>query len=556
LTREATAWVVDQKAGLLVTNAHVGIQFDAATKQGGHLVVHAPSADAKLLQIDRVQIHPGYQAFAQLWAKFEPVEQPSASQVSQVPLGDAGCDVALLHVANPEGLAPALKLADTDTLNKLEGGEPIGYVGYPAENLFLDGYTIDDPTPALQMGHLIHVTDYFGVADGPIQERLLVSHSAPMTGGASGSPLLNRRGEVIAVNSGGNYIFVGPVEKVPRIPSAAMINYGQRIDLVRELLTNTAEQQLAAHERAWQAGIAKHFRPGRPTERSALVASLVDTFKSALAPTFEYQATAAYLPGLTSVALDKVAGAKLPTWRRQLALDTPGIYMIAAISDGQAPLHLVVTEPLADKKTQDHAGINPAGHPNVSFIFLGAAATETVNVSAVSESDVSNVYLSALRGDRTRLSVDDLHQKLVAAWLDGLASPTQRYAAVELSASRISDSLPPPATADTPSTKEFTLSKLPADRYLLTMVTANGDSIGLLATAFSNDKYEATGSCLSHPFFLVEDGAIEGVLMRSTQGTNSIDYEVRLYRAAPAPATQQPAIQAPATETPTAPAGK
>jgi Trypsin-like peptidase domain/FHA domain len=537
LTREATAWVVDQKAGLMVTNAHVAAEFDTTTKQGGHLVVHAPSADAKLLTIDRVQIHPGYNAFQQLWDKFEPVEQPSAGKTSPVPLGDSGCDVALLHVANPEGLAPALKLADADTINNLAAGEPLGYVGYPAENLALEGYTIDDPTPALQMGHLIHVTDYFGVADGPVQERFLVSHSAPMTGGASGSPLLNRKGEVVAVNSGGNFIFVGPTDTVPRIPSAAMINYGQRIDLVQELLSNTADQQLATHEKAWQDGLAKHFRPGRPTERSTLVASLADQFKSGLAPTFEYQATVDYLPDLKSAAMDKVAGAKLPTWQRSLAIAAPGIYLIAAISDGKAPLHLVVKEPTTDKKILDHAGATMKGFPNVSFCILLAAAAETVDVSAVSESDVHNVYLSVLNGTIRRLAVDDLHQKLVSTWLDGLASKTQHYTADELSASRINDTLPPPTTAGTPSTKQFTFTDLPADRYLVTMVTASGDTIGLVATAFANDNYEATGSCLSHPFFLVQDGAISGMLTRNDQNTNNVDYQVRLYRAVPAAAT-------------------
>ncbi len=202
LTREGTAWVVDQTKGLLATNAHVAEKFDelAKAKNGSRLVVHASGGGDQLLAIDHVQIHPGYEAWQKVWSEFEPVEQTSAQSADLVRPSAAACDIALMHVENSQSLGPALTLADPDVVTNLKPGEPVGYVGYPMEGLSLGGATLDDPTPIIEVGYIERLTDYFGIHDGPSVERLLVAHSAPTAGGASGSPILNSRGQVIAVN--------------------------------------------------------------------------------------------------------------------------------------------------------------------------------------------------------------------------------------------------------------------------------------------------------------------------------------------------------------------
>jgi len=57
-------------------------------------------------------------------------------------------------------------------------------------------------------------------------------------GGSSGSPVFNPKGEVIGILSAGN--FVGQVNletgEKTRAPSAVMINFAQRIDILREIL--------------------------------------------------------------------------------------------------------------------------------------------------------------------------------------------------------------------------------------------------------------------------------------------------------------------------------
>ena len=137
LKRLGTAWVVDQQKGLLATNAHIAEEFQELekAKNGSRMVIHAPVAGDQLLAVDRVQIHPGYDAWHKLWTQFEPVEQTSAVAYQSVASFGAACDVALIHVENSAALAPALQVADAKTLNGLKAGEPLGLVGYPVEEL-------------------------------------------------------------------------------------------------------------------------------------------------------------------------------------------------------------------------------------------------------------------------------------------------------------------------------------------------------------------------------------------------------------------------------------
>ena len=69
----------------------------------------------------------------------------------------------------------------------------------------------------------------------------------------------------MAINSAGNILPLygpgdgGEVKIIGRIPSAAPINFGQRIDLVKELLSETADQRLIAARQEWEQAFNKHF---------------------------------------------------------------------------------------------------------------------------------------------------------------------------------------------------------------------------------------------------------------------------------------------------------
>jgi len=75
-------------------------------------------------------------------------------------------------------------------------------------------------------------------------------------GGASGSPLLDRRGQVIGVVSGGNLIEIDP--QGTRVPTGIGVNFAQRADLVRELLAGDAEARTAEREALWQRRLKRY----------------------------------------------------------------------------------------------------------------------------------------------------------------------------------------------------------------------------------------------------------------------------------------------------------
>ena len=81
-----------------------------------------------------------------------------------------------------------------------------------------------------QVGIVTSVRTFFLTAEGGPPQ--LIEHSLPSAGGASGSPIFDAHGQVIALLSGGNNI----ASKDGRIPNAALVNFAQRVDILRELI--------------------------------------------------------------------------------------------------------------------------------------------------------------------------------------------------------------------------------------------------------------------------------------------------------------------------------
>lgn len=253
----ATAWVVGD--GVLATNAHVGEIF-YQIEPGMELLVRSPKSPYLTHQVTSVDIHPGYTAFDAAVAEYEPVVMGLWGEVDSPRLVPA-YDVALMYVDKPDVLAAPLPLADNDELQELLPGQAVAYVGYPTEQLSVVD-AIRAPNPVTQAGGtLVGITDYFNVRRED-QVNHLIQHNLGATGGASGSPIVNAAGEVVAVLSGGNII----ITPEGRAPSAVGINFGQRADLVRELLDGVAAEKIVEYQQIWAEGLAlfDNFRSAIP----------------------------------------------------------------------------------------------------------------------------------------------------------------------------------------------------------------------------------------------------------------------------------------------------
>jgi hypothetical protein len=250
----ATAWAVGK--GVLATNAHVAATFNSL-KSGYSLTVRATTPPYPTIPIQRVVIHPDYQRFTDAWEAFQPVRSGTADTLTAVDPPGPGYDVALMFVAPDASLAPPLEVADDATLAKLTAGRAVAFAGFPMELLAGGGVNPRAPVPQVQLGHVTAVTDYF-LLPGEPTERNLVQHQLPATGGASGSPVVDSSGQVVAVLSGGNVVMLN---KTLRLPIGAGVNFAQRSSLVRELLEQRVDTLATLRQAAWKSGFGTLENP-------------------------------------------------------------------------------------------------------------------------------------------------------------------------------------------------------------------------------------------------------------------------------------------------------
>ena len=131
------------------------------------------------------------------------------------------------------------RLANIQALKKLRAGTKIGFLGFPMENLFNDNVNFSNPIATMQTGIITSVSNYFMENKAP---KYFIRHNLPAHGGASGSPMFAPNGKVVGIlwgiNTANSFCFKkrgAQKEEVPipcRTPSAAMINFAERADLL------------------------------------------------------------------------------------------------------------------------------------------------------------------------------------------------------------------------------------------------------------------------------------------------------------------------------------
>jgi hypothetical protein len=216
----ATAWAVGEN--VFATNGHVTVPV-AEALANGHSAFVVINKDSNLrFRVTKAVTHPRY-------------DQPLVNVDGKEPAVSV-FDVGLLYV---EGKVPNKFLLASDLeLEKLDSGYRVAYLGFPIEGIAGGGVDHRSPVATMQSGIITANTDYW-LAKAAFKDRLLVAHNLGATGGSSGSPVFNTRGEVVGILSAGNII--GQVSIVDgemvsqRAPSGVMINYAQRVDMLREL---------------------------------------------------------------------------------------------------------------------------------------------------------------------------------------------------------------------------------------------------------------------------------------------------------------------------------
>ena len=294
---KATAWAFGPN--MLATNAHVTKEIEG---QVANWVLIGPNGER--IKIAKVETHPGYAKFKDYLrtvggtpgGKFEPLDVVNEY------------DVGIIYTVDPLPAAPGtreivtLEPAPKDYVAKIEPGAAVAAIGFPIEEMTARMVVTHAPA-TLHFGNISSLTDVFMCRADKPDHRLLIQHTVPVTGGMSGSPLIDASGKVIGIVSGGNTDGVVKEVKVTkdrtsgapsddknrnrieienmRVPSAALVNFAQRIDSLEEL--RDGEVELTDDQEYWE-GVAKNFTSFFDTAKADLVASVEDIYKVTASP--------------------------------------------------------------------------------------------------------------------------------------------------------------------------------------------------------------------------------------------------------------------------------
>ena len=260
---QGTAW--PYAPGVMLTNAHVAILFDRLTR-GQTLLVRPPGGNGEDHVVTGNRLHPGYLAFRDFLTEAETASTGFRDMTRGIAWPSA-YDVGVLEVDNGDALPPGLPIAANAGPDAVAPGTSLAFAGYPIEGVGTQMSAQIAPNPQLQFGRVTSLSDFFLFA-GDDAGAYLVQNSLPAAGGASGSAIINKDGEVVAVLSGGTVVQT----ETGRTPSAVLLNYAQRADLIPAALDPSLFDVEAARA-GWQAALDRfneHETAMIATTRAAL----------------------------------------------------------------------------------------------------------------------------------------------------------------------------------------------------------------------------------------------------------------------------------------------
>jgi S1-C subfamily serine protease len=202
---------------LLATNAHCVRAAEMLMSRGAQVQV-VQNGTGKRLAIAKMSAHPAYRD------------------------RQLGSDVGILRVGGT--LPSQVRLATREQLQQVRQGATMYTIGFP-------GHLANSRSPeaTLTQGVVSRLMT-FDRTPGAFEETRLIQHTAFISQGTSGSPIFDRQGQVIGVNSGG-FTNRQPVgisgqsgQVIPVLITIASPGYNlaMRIDLVTDLLATLGER--------------------------------------------------------------------------------------------------------------------------------------------------------------------------------------------------------------------------------------------------------------------------------------------------------------------------
>jgi Trypsin-like peptidase domain len=529
-----TSWVVDRKRGYLATNAHVAEVFTNLPAEVTMMVL-SPGPKSTKLKITEAVIHPGYASFGSLWNEYRPVRRfdHSIDTIQGVP----GFDVALFKVDKPELLAADIPRATEAEIEQMSPGLAIGYVGYPSENVALGGVNLDSPAPTTRLGNITAITNYFNAATASAKDRLLIQHSAASSGGASGSPMVDKHGHVLCVHNAGNFI---NAISVARVGSPANIQYAQSVDLVSELLDGTASAKQAVRDKELRRVVAEHFKPRKEVEVNIAREDVDEVYRLSIEEANtngEFNVSKTIVKTLTQVPSKDVKMNDGSTWYMpevEMTLDKPGVYSIVAAAGSDVTLTLSAHE--KDDENDIVSG-NLAVTNSVEALWFETTKARVLTIEPRVNYGDAEILIEAARWEKTRKPVEELHRLLVESWSTATnetkpRNPPEWLLTQEISKKEVAkyfQEINKTAEGAPIYASKFMLKPKTTGAFLLTLVSLN--AVNMQIAVFKSDSEQpdasAEGTWISMPVEIPEGSTqVEGVVLSLTK----TPYQLRMYK--------------------------
>ncbi|MDG2477672.1 MAG: trypsin-like peptidase domain-containing protein [Phycisphaerales bacterium] len=530
-----TAFVVGPET--LATNAHIGAWFDRLDEGESLLLrsVAIDGADPVDVAITGNSAHPGYDAFSELWQDYVPVRLNASKGIDPIRSAGSACDLALLSVAPGTSLGPALPMASVPHQAALTAGHAIASVGFPMEGMAMEGINVRRPVPQSQIGRVTSLTTFFNTSEdesmvGPGQRNILLQHSIPATGGASGSPILNGAGEVVGILSAVNFAIVDG----QRIPTGVGVNYAQRATLLEELLSGEATSRLANRIAMWSKDVQRLYDSNRLVRGSGGIDTVVALWRRQI----QAEAGSDHVVLTNRRALEFFPLASLEAGRGAVGDDSTGFttevpidvkeddwYLFVAESDG--PIVADIDDPDAVAMAISYI---PLGDGVQGVAFRGKEDGQVIGL--IESNGADQIIYAIEEGGATAAIPDNVLRLARNQWRDDLKS---RWG------TQVSDSGGLAAAASTatttPSTRYYGIEPISLEtfgRYMIAAIAPNRENLDLELYRVEDGERQLLAQDVQsdwYPYLIVDtDYAIEleAVVISDDPAA---EYEIYAYRA-------------------------